>query len=317
MPVSRRRALVRVVAGALLLFAPLGCGDDDDDDSVAPGLDAGADTGTDAAPGPDAGVDAGLACGGTLVTEVSGELTDPDGAGIGESTVGLCLRAEQHGRQTFVCLRPVAPDATGAWLVTVPEALQCVQHAVVRLAAPRFATTYCVVAVEGATPAVAAPSWELLPMPPDPPAWGAGDEEIALSADDGATVSIRPSDLEADQEADDVRFRAVDPAAYHPCFLPEDQAPPAALYVLEPESNVVRVGGLPAVLSAGADAVPGTPVSLYLLGGLHTVLDGEIVQEGEWVPFATSVVADDGTVPTPEGDGLPQLGWVGVVPQAQ
>lgn len=304
-------AVVGVAVGVVLGGAGA-CGDDDDDD-VGPGPDAGTDASArDAAAEPDTGVDAGPACGGTFVEGATGVLVDVEGAAMADATVGLCLRSEQNGRETFVCLRPAPTDAAGVWSVAVPVALRCVLHAVVRLAAPGHATSYCVVEVEGSGSTLEAPTWDLLPMPPEPPAWGAGDEEIVLAADDGATVSIRPSDLEEDQDPAAVRFRSVDLAEHRPCFLPEGQTP-AALYVLEPESNVVRAGGLPAVLRDASAAAPGTPVSLYLLGGLHTVLDGEIVQEGNWVPFAEGVVADDGTIATPEGDGLPQLGWIGVV----
>jgi hypothetical protein len=301
---------------AVILGAAGACADDDgDDDVVGPELDGGVDaSGGDAAPEADAGADAGTECGGTFVEEVTGGLVDVDGAAMVDAAVGLCLRSEQNGRETFVCLRPVAPDAAGTWGVAIPVALRCVRHAVVRLTAPGHATSYCVVEVEGAESAVEAPAWDLLPMPPDPPAWGGGDEEISLSADDGATVSIRPSDLEEGQDPEAVRFRSVDLAEHRPCFLPEDHTL-LALYVLEPESNVVRAGGLPAVLRDESAAAPGTAVSLYLLGGLHTILDGSIVQEGTWLPFAESVVGDDGSIVTPEGDGLPQLGWVGVVPR--
>ena len=303
------RALVWWASGVALAGA-CGCGHDGDDD-VGPADDAAVDAATDAAAEPDAGRDAGLVCSGTLVAEVAGRLLDPDGAGVEESSVGLCLRSEQRGRETFVCLRPVFAEPDGRWSVSVPEALRCVLHATVRLAAPSYATTYCTVEVDGGDASVTAPDWELLPMPADPPAWGAGDEEIVLVADDGSAVSIRPSDVDDTQSPDDVRLQSVDPTATRPCFLPEGQDP-MALVVLEPESNVVRAGGLPASLRDRTGAPPGTAVSFYLLGGLHTVLDGELVQEGQWVPFAEGVVADDGTIATPDGDGLPQLGWVGV-----
>lgn len=300
------------IVGALVVCSAAACGDDDadDDDDVGPGLDAGPDATAEL----DAGVDAGVECSGTFLEEVTGGLVDVEGAAMADATVGLCLRSEQNRRETFVCLRPVTPDAEGVWSVAVPVALRCVKHAVVRLAAPGHATSYCVVEVEGAPSTLEAPTWDLLPMPADPPAWGAGDEEIALAADDGATVAIRPSDLEEDQDPAAVRFRSVDVATHRPCFLPADPTP-MSLYVLEPESNVVRAGGLPAVLRDGSAAAPGTPVTLYLLGGLHTILDGEIVQEGTWVPFAETEVGANGEVPTPDGDGLPQLGWFGVVPR--
>ena len=169
-------------------------------------------------------------------------------------------------------------------------------------------TQLFVVEVDGAGTRLTAPDWERLPITVDPPAWGAGDQEIVLSADDGSQVSIRPSDLDDAQSPDDVRLQSFDPAVTRPCFLPEAHSP-MALVVLEPESNVIREGGLPASLRDRT----GTAVSFYLLGGLHTVLDGQIVQEGEWVPFAEGVVGEDGTIATPAGDGLPQLGWVGVV----
>ncbi len=298
-----------MMIGALVFGAAGACGDDDhadDDDDVGAGLDAGQDA--------TAELDAGVECGGTFLEEATGGLVDVQGTAMADATVGLCLRSEQNRRETFVCLRPVTTDAEGVWSVAIPVALRCVKHAVVRLAAPGHATSYCVVEVAGATSTLEAPTWDLLPMPTDPPAWGAGDEEIALAADDGATVSIRPSDLEEDQDPAAVRFRSVDVATHRPCFLPADQTP-MSLYVLEPESNVVRAGGLPAVLRDGSAAAPGTPVTLYLLGGLHTILDGEIVQEGNWVPFAETEVGADGEVPTPDGDGLSQLGWFGILPQ--
>lgn len=296
-----------------LVAVLVACGNADDDDDIAPGPDAAADSGDEADAAPaDAGADAAIECGGTYVEEVGGALLDVEGANMPGATVGLCLRSEQRGFETFTCLRPVETDEAGAWTTGVPVALRCVKHAVVRLAAPGHATSYCVVEVESG-PVVEAPPWDLLPMPADPPAWS-GDEEILLPAEDGATITVRPSDLDEEQDPEAVRFRAVDVAAHRPCFLPEGQEP-LALYVLEPESNVVRAGGLPARLRDGTAAAPGTPVSLYLLGGLHTVLDGEIVQEGTWVPFAESTVEADGSIATPDGDGLPQLGWFGVLPR--
>lgn len=297
--------------GGFLVLAGLGCNGDDDGegDDGGTGRDAGRDAAVDA--GVDAGEDAAVACSAVAVAEVHGGLVDPDGAGLEGATVGLCIRAEQHGRVTFVCLRPVTAGPDGRWTVTVPEALQCVHSATVRLAAEGFATTYCPVTLDGGQPTIEAPEWRLLPMPADPPTWGPGDEEINLAADDGATVSLRPSDLDPELDPAAVRFRRVDPVLERPCFLPDGREP-ENLYVLEPESAVVRPGGLPARLRAGGGSPEGTEVSLYLLGGLHTSLDGAPVAEGAWVPFADSVVEDEAVVPTPDGDGIPQLGWLGV-----
>lgn len=299
-----------VVLALWLGCGPDDAGDDDDDSDVPP------DASTDAAAPADAATDAAgqPVCEGTVIDEVSGTLVDPAGAGIPGATVGLCVRAQQRSFETFVCLRPVPTDGDGAWSTSVPENLHCVKRATVRLAAPGWATTYCEVDVEGAGPSVSAPEWALLPMPGDPPAWGGGDDEIVLAAADGSEVSIRPSDVDPAQDPDAVRLLAVDPTSARPCFVPEGQTL-LSLIVLEPESNVVRAGGLPARLHDATGAAPGTPVSFYMLGGLHSLLDGVVVEEGTWVPFADAVVAEDGTITTPDGDGLPQLGWVGVAPR--
>jgi len=294
------------VKAILLLALVAGCQHGGGDDDVSAGEGEGEPG--EGEPGEGEGEDA---CPVGLVPEMTGTLLADDGAAIEGATVGLCLRADQGAFDTFVCLRPVETDAVGGWQVAVPERLQCVRHATVRLAAPGHATTYCVVPVDGADgSSVEAPPYGLVAMPPDPPAWS-GEEPIELVADDGATVTMRPSDLDDTQDPAAVRFRRVDIGETRPCFLPEGEDV-LALYVLEPEAPVVAETGLPAILQApGADE--GDAVSLRLLGGLHTTLAGELVQEGDWVPFAESEVGPDGAVSTPEGAGLPQLGWFGVV----
>ena len=39
---------------------------------------------------------------------------------------------------------------------------------------------------------------------------------------------------------------------------------------------------------------------------------GELVPEAAWHRFGTATVADDGTITTASGAGVPHLGWLGL-----
>ena len=275
---------------------PLGCGN---------GGGGGDDIGD-----VDAGVDGGP-CLATYVEASSGRVVGLDGEGLEGATVGFCLRTDT----TSLCLPPVPTGPTGDYAVDVPPEFQCLELAVDRLNAENYSVGYCVLDLDGVDGLLAAPDFAIFPLQGPEPVWGPGeDDEITYVADDGASVTLRPSDTNSgggDVEAE-LRMTFVDSTDARPCFLPEDQVL-ATFYAMGPEAASSRDEGLPAVLVDHTGLPEGTAVDLYMLGSLMTAVGDHAVVEGSWEVFAQSAVAADGTIPTPAGQGLRQLGWVGAV----
>jgi len=279
-----------------LVLLPLGCGG-------GGGGSVGDDGGA-----PDAGADAGP-CLSTHVDRSTGRVVDPDGAAIEGATVGFCLRAGA----TSLCLQPVPTAADGTYSVDVPAQFQCLDHAVDRIVGDGYSVGYCVLDLDGIDGLLAAPDFALFPLEGPEPAWGPGeDDEITYVADDGAEVTLRPSDVVGGDVEAELRMTFVDSTGARPCFLPEDQTL-ATFYAMGPEALSMREGGLPATLVDHTGLPAGTVVDLYMLGSLLTGVGEGAVVEGSWEAFAQSTVAADGTIPTPAGQGLRQLGWVGAV----
>jgi hypothetical protein len=220
-----------------------------------------------------------------------------------------------HNDVTSVCLQPMLTAADGSYTIEVPAKFSCVHEAADRLLGDGMAVGYCALDVDGIDGNLTAPDFALFALEGPAPDWGAGaDDEIAYTADDGAQLTLRRSDVVVRAVETDLRMTWIDTSIERPCFLPEGQEV-ATLYAIGPESLVVREGGLPARLVDHSGLPAGTPVDLYTVGSILTAFGANAILEGEWHAFAESTVGADGFIDTPAGAGVPQLGWVGAVAQ--
>jgi hypothetical protein len=211
----------------------------------------------------------------------------------------------------------VDTDVSGAFTVNIPEDLQCLESAVVRVVVPGTSTTtsYCDVDIEGQGPTVevSAPFviYETTPATTIPPVGDATAERTVVFAD-GLEIDIVPDRFASlNYDVNDYTLLAaarLDDVAADQCFSADDPAFDG-LYAFSPEADVDDASFAIRIPNTTGLAA-GTSVSLFVLGGLLTSVppDDTQVHEGEWYEYGTGVVAAGGEIIEAE---LPYFSWFG------
>ena len=265
---------------------------------------ADADQAIDMTPDPD--------CRGTWVVEVRGAVVDESGTVMESAKAQVCIR--RPGDLLPTCLRPSDTNADGEFSVVIPENVRCMAETTMRIIYPLTdrATMYCHADLSMGGPILeVAEELKLYDTVPATtlPDEGDGDSEVTVVFSDGLEIDIVPSvyygpDAEAYGRLAAARL---DDEAGTLCFL-EHQPDLDGLYALSPEGDV-NGESFPIRIPNSTDLAGDTFVTLYVLGGLSTVLENDTqVPEGEWFRYAVGQVSSDGEYIDGE---LPYFSWFG------
>ena len=267
----------------------------------APSSSAGGSGGTPSSAG--AGAAKETACdGGHELKSVSGTLHDEGGAPVVVGLAQTCLRV---AKGKAVCVKPEAVAPDGSFTLAVPDAMQCVAKAVLRVRATSAATLYCV--VDGPPQIAFDPPLALAKIPPATSLPPEGDTTAmrAITFDDGLTIEATPDSLLSPNGAyADIGGRRTTPDGR--CF---PGGPVEGAYAFHPEMNVSGATGKIRIPNT-THLAPGTEVDLLVMGGLScTRPDGSSIEEGTTDAFATAKVDPTGAF-LEGGTGLPCLTWL-------
>ncbi len=251
-------------------------------------------------------------CVATWVVEVRGMVVDASGAPMESAKAQVCIRKPRDVLPT--CLRPADTNADGEFAVVIPEAVRCMAETTMRVIYPLTdrATQYCHVDLSLGGPILdVAEELKLYDTVPATtlPDEGDGESIVTVVFEDGLEIDVLPSEYYGPDAESYGRLAAarLDDEADTLCFL-EGQPELDGLYALSPEGDV-NGESFAIRIPNSTDLAPNTFVTLYVLGGLSTVLeDSTQVAEGAWYPHAIGQVSSDGEFISGE---LPYFSWFG------
>ncbi|MFK7986855.1 MAG: hypothetical protein AB8I08_12595 [Sandaracinaceae bacterium] len=251
------------------------------------------------------------ACTGTWVAGVRGRVLDEVGAPVAEADVQMCLRLEGHVQR---CLEPAPTDANGWFAIVTPDDARCLTHAVVRAtrngADQRYGISFQEISLSPVYAVIDVPApMELVSLTTsaDMPPMGDPASVRTVRFPSGVELDVTPSDLDF---ADSYSFLAATevPLSRAPEFV---TAVPGVLGLVAFGPELGASPGIPFRLPERTGLAAGTPVELFVVGGIYTELSsGHVVEEGRFESFGTGRVEAGQVVPD-AGSELPYLTWVG------
>lgn len=255
-------------------------------------------------------------CHSFYVEEVSGVVLEAGGEPMENAYATMCVH-DEAGQSS--CLSPSRSDATGRYIIDVPEAFRCMSEAALHYNSPDYppikTILSCPVFLNNG--AIDIPDAVTLYPVAEGERDTLGDDEAVMHEIRGASgeaLRIVPEKIGLfDYAYEDLRIELFDldnnPL---PCFL-TDADKPDALAALLPEMDVAEPGGAHVVFPNTEELSPGERVDLYTLGGIiGDVFEGRTpIAEGAWAKVGEAVVSEDGERIESLGDGLPFLTWVG------
>lgn len=271
-PLSSGRA--RTDAGGAPIDPPRDAG------ATPPGRDAGR-AATDA---PDAGDPfASLdrtrdpSCRAAWIAGIAGRVVDEHGAPIPDARAQPCMQLAGTDRR--LCLAPGTSDAHGRFAIEVLAEARCVDEVAMRVILPNEprSTSYCPIAL--------APDDGVLTL--DAPftlfATAAPSARGARTTFDGAELDVRADDLDPGA-LDALTARVLDGDALARTCPGADHAGFELALTFAPETPVYE-SGAPFRITR---ALSGDRFEVLVLGGLGTLVAGELVPEGTWARIGTA-----------------------------
>lgn len=242
---------------------------------------------------------------------VRGWVVTPGGTPIPGAKAQICIHTADR---QFICLRPADTDAEGVYTVDLPEEVECIEKAAMRVLLPRGqrATSYSLMDPD-LGPAVRLHDPAVLPSTPpatDLPPEGNVDEARPVTFDDGLVLEVTPALYYNDSYSyADFSGRRVPTDAVG---LSTEASSYDGLYAFYPEGGI-DAPGFALEIPNKTDLPPGATVELFVLGGLKcNLLDGTSVPEATWAKFGEGTVSEDGaTIASTPGSGLPCFTWFG------
>ena len=244
------------------------------------------------------------------VAQINGSVRFDDETPAEGAKVQTCVRTNAG---QLLCLSPVDASAEGAFSATIPSTARCMHRATSRVLLPLTdnGTLYCEVELPldaavvdldfdytlfGTTPATTLPE--------------RGDESAVRTVvfADGLEIDVIPQQTFGDDYA---RLAAVAVAGSEvPSCVHKGTLDFEAAYWFSPEGDVAGRFAMRIPNQTGLPA--GTPVELWVQGGLTCAVDDTTLEEAAWMKFGTAEVdADGATITVDAENGLPCLGTFG------
>lgn len=242
-----------------------------------------------------------------FVATVRAQVVDPEGAGVADARVQLCVWTHE---QRMLCLEPGRAGADGMVSIEVAGPAQCMETVTARVLLPSSTrpSVYCDLSpsLEDASFTIAVP-FVLLDagtaiIPPE----GAVDEVRTVDLAGGVSLEVTPSALRGD--AYDRLAGAAFAVSDAPACMLAGAPSFRVLMGTSPEADIVAMS-FPFSLPAPEGVVVGDALTVFVLGGLECKADdGTFFEKGHWHEVGEAVVDDDGLA----RGTTPCLGWIGL-----
>jgi hypothetical protein len=283
---------------ALTLFVAVGCGSESKTagDPSTTGARAPTEYDENGCVVPSNGIQDGQEC----IRTLSARVVDLDGAPVADLTTTACGDGCSYGKT----------GSDGSVSMDVRRYMS--RGAIMLHGRSRWASYYSLLGASGDVdkgslflPAM--PWGEGAPLPADGAAGTVAFGDVTLTLAEGTKVRVDLIELETEEEQ---LFRVVSvPLDKAPPFVAEAGADFAALYALTPYGT--RISPPAAIELANTTGLaPGTAVELFAQGARLDDANGPF---GGFSKMADAHVSEDGkTIRSDEGEGLPEITWLGV-----